>query len=113
MTKREIKKRLDEIEKEAATLRGLLDDKRRDQKLQCGWCGKRHAVRKLTLIQTHWYVEPYSCTGGDYWNQGEKQYECPSCGQRMRDLDRPWKDCDPKIAKLARYFKETIKEHKR
>src|SRR4051794_16353658 len=67
------------------TLNKRLDEAQSRKRLTCGFCGKRHQVSKLTLIQTHFYIEPYSCTGGDYWKRGEKQYECPSCGKRMRD----------------------------
>jgi hypothetical protein len=47
-------------------------------------CGKRLQVGKLTYIQTHWYVRPYSCNDGDYWNRGEGQFDCPNCGHRNR-----------------------------
>jgi hypothetical protein len=61
------------------------------------------------------YEPPYSCTGGDYWYESEKQYECPSCGERQRDpAPHGWDDrqFDPRIGELARYFKETVKEYR-
>ena len=47
-------------------------------------CGKRHKIKDLELLQTHWYVEPHGCTGGDYWNEGEVQFICPMGGTRNR-----------------------------
>lgn len=52
-------------------------------------CGAQFPVNQLTYIQTHWYTAPYSCTGGDYWNQGEGQFMCPSCGHKNRLYERP------------------------
>lgn len=52
-------------------------------------CGTMHKVGSLEYIQTHWYVEPHGCSGGDYWNQGEGQWLCPSCGHRNRLYDSP------------------------
>lgn len=53
----------------------------------CTHCKQKTKVRSITVIQTHWYVQPYSCNGGDYWNAGERQYNCPKCGQRNRDFN--------------------------
>lgn len=38
------------------------------------------------------------CTGGDYWKQGEGQFECPKCGHVNRLYDRP------DVVELKRYF---------
>lgn len=57
--------------------------------LVCRSCKKKSKVSTITLIQSHWYVTPYSCNGGDYWNTGEKQYNCPKCGHRNRDYNHP------------------------
>lgn len=101
-----------------ATLHAERAEAQRRKMLTCGFCGKRHRVGRLTLVQTYFYIEPYSCTGGDYWKQGEKQYECPSCGERMRDPgDNDYlakgTQFDRRIGQLARYFKDTVKEHNR
>lgn len=47
-------------------------------------CGAWHPIKELTYIQTHWYNEPYGCTGGDNWYAGEGQWRCPSCGHLNR-----------------------------
>lgn len=70
--------RLDEAE---STLRQV----RARRALLCG-CGSSHAIGELELHITHWYVEPHGCTGGDYWNEGEWQFVCPTCGALNRLL---------------------------
>jgi hypothetical protein len=52
-------------------------------------CGAQFPVETLEYIQTHWYTSPYSCTGGDYWSQGEGQFICPKCGSLNRLYERP------------------------
>jgi len=47
-------------------------------------CGTVFEIGALVYMQTHWYVEPYGCTDGDYWNPGEGQWVCPECGHRNR-----------------------------
>jgi hypothetical protein len=74
--------------------------------LECWKCHKKTQVGLLTYIQTRYYTEPYGCTGGDYWSDGEGQYICPKCGE----LNRPiWNN--PRIIELKRYFKEIVKKH--
>lgn len=65
-------------------------------------CGRTTQIRNLVYIQTHFYVRPHSCTEGDYWKQGEGQFDCPHCGHRNRLYDRP------KLEKLKRLFKDTV-----
>lgn len=60
-----------------------LGDVRKRRKIGCS-CGKKHAIGTLELLITHWYVSPYGCTDGDYWNEGEWQFVCPSSGARNR-----------------------------
>lgn len=63
-------------------------------------CGATLRVADLTYIQTHWYTAPYSCSGGDYWNQGEGQFMCPKCGEKNRLYERP------EVEKLKSRFKD-------
>lgn len=73
--------------------------------LECRKCKWRFEVKTATYIQTHWYVEPYSCTGGAYWNQGEGQVECPSCGNINRVYNAP------EIVALKLHFKNIKDTH--
>lgn len=68
-------------------------------------CGALHEIGKLTYFQTHWYVSPHGCSGGDYWKRGEGQWLCPGCGHRNR-LHR-----SPEIEKMKRYFAEVVDDH--
>lgn len=70
-------------------------------------CGALLPVKNLTYIQTHWYTEPYSCNGGDYWNEGEGQFACPECGAINRLYERP------EVVKLKSYFKDVKNVHSR
>lgn len=47
---------------------GVLDNGR-----NCRGCGAHFPIAKAKFIQTHFYIEPHGCTGGDYWKQGEGQ----------------------------------------
>lgn len=70
-------------------------------------CGASLRVSDLTYLQTHWYTEPYSCTGGDYWNQGEGQFICPKCGAKNRLYERS------EVEKLKKYFKAVENKYDR
>jgi hypothetical protein len=69
-------------------------------------CGKATPIRELVYIQTHWYVEPHGCTGGDYWRAGEGNFDCPHCGHRNRLYDRK------PIEALRHLFRGVTNEHR-
>lgn len=106
-TERELRKRLAAVNATAAELCAELDGFRRRRRVLCRSCGRRTVVSALTYIQTHFYISPYSCTGGDYWKEGEGQFDCPKCGARNRLYDRP------DVVALKRYFAAVVKEHER
>lgn len=68
----------------------------------CRKCEMGSKLKETVYIQTHWYVRPYSCTGGDYWNSGEGQFLCPKCNTRNRLLS----DAAKVYEKMAHCFKE-------
>lgn len=69
-------------------------------------CQKRVQIGKLIYIQDHWYTEPHGCSGGDYWNQGEGAFICPSCGRYNRLANRD------DVVELKHSFKEVLKVHR-
>lgn len=73
----------------------------KDAEVQClnKSCGAYLRIGDLTYIQTHWYVQPHGCTGGDYYRAGEGQFKCPKCGMRNRMLGE-------NVEKLKVHFKE-------
>jgi rubrerythrin len=75
--------------------------------IDCTSCHAQHAIGDLVYIQTHWYVHPYSCTGGDYWNEGEGNFKCPACNAINRLYNRE------EYQKLKHRFKEIVKTHER
>ena len=83
------------------------DDLKKQTALTCPKCNEDTQIQNLTYIQTHWYTPPRGCTEGDYWNEGEGQYDCPHCKVRLRLFKLP------EIMAMKRLFKEIIKEHDR
>ena len=51
-------------------------------------CSCTMQVGEIVLLQEKWYVEPHSCTDGDYWRHGECQFICHSCNRVNRLLFR-------------------------
>ncbi len=70
-------------------------------------CGRRTQIQNLTYFQTHFYVSPHGCNGGDYWSEGEGQFDCPKCGCRNRLYNRP------AIMELKPYFNSVENVHDR
>lgn len=72
----ETETRLAELKQERDVLLG-------QTRLYCVVCKTSHPINKYRYLQTHWYVEPHGCSGGDYWKQGDGECQCP-CGQVLR-----------------------------
>lgn len=71
-------------------------------------CGVEHEIKNLTYIQTHFYIKPYGCTGGDYYREGEGQFICPACGHRNRLYTRPEiQDLKPAFGKIVDEYTDT------
>ena len=73
-------------------------------------CEKTFPIKDIVFLQTHWYVEPYSCSGGDYWKTGEGNWVCPNCNHRNRLVDC-WTPGSEEIAKLKHLFLEVEDEY--
>ena len=55
---------------------------------KCPCCEKRTQLSKLTLIQDHYYVAPYSCNGGAYWTTSKAVFiPCSTCDTVSRICD--------------------------
>ena len=100
----DLRNRLAEAEKKAQNLRSELDAALGYTEVECRGryrqkgCGRRTPIRELVYIQTYWYVSPYSCSGGDYWNPGHGEFDCPHCGARNH-LDH-----HPEVQKMQHLF---------
>lgn len=80
MNEKQLEHQKAQIEKRLATARGR-------KFWVCPGCQQRTQVRLLDLVVRLYYVEPFSCTGGDYWTRGDKPtfyVTCPKCDKEMR-----------------------------
>lgn len=93
--------RLESLGRSEEKVLAELDELRARKLIACDRCGRRTRVSRLVYLQTHWYVTPHGCTGGDYWRPGEGQFDCPKCGARNRLYDRP------DVVALKPYFAAT------
>src|SRR5271157_209043 len=78
-----------EIEYAEDNIRRLRDKKSRTlsgKMFRCVACKGIHKIKTCVAIQTHWYVAPHSCSGGDYWNEGELWILCPKTSVANRVL---------------------------
>ena len=79
------------LEAEIAKIDITLEKLKGNRTLLCG-CGQKHKIKDLTLLRDYWYVEPYSCSAGDYYNEGEKAFIClDDSTVRNRIFDNGWK----------------------
>ncbi len=87
---------LAEVRQEERRLLEEIDKRNKKRTIQCYSCNNHHEIGELAAIQTHWYVSPHGCTGGDYWLEGELQFICPETGIVNRLLfdncDVPWEE---------------------
>lgn len=77
------------IENTRILLKNLVE--RREKQLstkviKCASCEKSNKIKDIELVGVETYVQPYSCTGGDYWQHSEYNYICPHCQVRNRFL---------------------------
>lgn len=90
-----IKDKILKLEEELESARNDLKNVRSRRKILC-YCGEFHKIQDLIVIITHFYIEPYGCTGGDYWKEGEWQFSCPSTNKINRimfnDYSIPYKE---------------------
>ena len=64
-----------------------IEQQKKDTRIVCS-CGHSQKISDSVFVQTHWYTRPRGCMEGDYWNNGEGQVVCESCGVRMRLYDK-------------------------
>ena len=104
-------------QKESQVLKEI-DRRNKKRSIKCGGCENYHEIGSLAAIQTHWYISPRGCVGGDYWNEGELQFVCPETGIVNRLLfnnyDVPWEERkiyknDPE-QQFKRNYKKLFKE---
>lgn len=95
----EINKKISKLKDQVAFLVEQKNEVLCQTRVDCPVCNKPFMICESEYLQTHWYVEPHGCTGGDYWNAGEGNCVCPNCKARLRLYN-----C-PELVKLKTLFK--------
>ena len=96
---------IEELHEKIATIR-------KNRTIRCASCKQDHAIKDLVAIQTHWYVSPTGCTGGDYWQEGELQFICPETNVINRLLFQQKSEAENKFRSIYKsLFKEVIQNH--
>ncbi len=63
--------------------------------IRCSKCHKNSRLASWSFIQGMFYVEPFSCTGGDYWLNSQTSschITCPKCGYENYIYNHPDRD---------------------
>lgn len=81
-----IKKAITELDAQRKKLVSQLGTAYGNKTFPCVFCNKRHKFKDCDAIQTHWYEEPYSCSGGDNWYENELWILCPTTQHYNRML---------------------------
>ena len=108
---------LKKVREEESQVLKKIEERNKQKKIQCASCEKAHKIGRLRAIQTHFYISPHGCTGGDYWLEGEMKYICPTNDTINRLLfnsdDVPY-EYDPEEQFKTNYkhlFKEVTDRH--
>lgn len=105
MTKLEkIKKELSKLKLKEAQLVKQEETEQSKKLIECTGCKKKTQIGKIVYIQTHHYIEPHGCTGGDYWVESEGLFICPKCSAENRMYDRTqFQDLKYQFKKITDY----------
>lgn len=91
-------KRVLALRQQIKSLEQEIEDTKANSYFTCPNCEKKTKVKNVTLVARQHYVEPYSCSGGDYWTFQEWVIACPKCNNGIRSYD--------KKSELFRFIKE-------
>ena len=90
-----VQNKLNRLENERKRAREEQRDIIRRSLIRCTVCRKQSRLFSWTFIQDKYYVEPYSCTGGDYWLNSETRgchLVCPKCSGEIYLYNHPQRD---------------------
>ncbi len=113
----QIKKEIAKIDSAKSRLLKMCLEKARKTKICCAKCRRQSELRKWTFVQDHYYVAPYSCSGGAYWLQSETKVcnvICPKCRHRNYIYIHPQRDKLVEIEKefsASKLFHAVTEEH--
>jgi len=110
---RQLDQRIKRTEKQLKELKAERKKRTRAPFVQCignchgEGCGRKTRVDKLVYIQTYWYTEPFSCSAGDFWTEGEAKFVCPKCLHLNREFSRH----DEVLSKHRKHFGEEVEAY--
>lgn len=87
--------KIQELQTEIAKVRQKIFDKIRKRFIKCTKCGKKSRVASWIFIQKYYYVEPFSCTGGDRYLSSDMEVcyiKCPKCKEKIYIHTHPQKE---------------------
>ena len=105
---RQLNEEIEQAEKEIDALQNRIKELKGKFKYKCPNCKKMSMLKKTDSVQHHFYVEPYGCTGGDYWNTAGVSWTCPKCESKLR----PSYGERDEWQSISSYFKSKTDEHK-
>ena len=73
------RKQIEELEGQISEAIQSLEEAKGDEYFSCKRCKQRTKVSNTTVIKKHYYVQPYSCSGGDYWSFDYYIVVCSKC----------------------------------
>jgi len=73
-------------EKALAIKKMICDEEQKTLVLECSHCGLKHDAKDIDLLEVFEYVEPYSCSGGDYDRSYGYRFDCHGCGRWQKVL---------------------------
>jgi Fe2+ or Zn2+ uptake regulation protein len=86
------RKRIKELKTKLSSIVEELNEKQSNLYFICKKCNKRFKYKNLNIFIQEWYVEPFSCTGGDYWETSKDiEIMCPNC-DTVTEIDRDHND---------------------
>jgi len=78
--------KLEDLDLQKDKINKQIEKRNAQRKLPCYSCNGKHKICELEAIQTYYYTEPYSCTGGDFVTRSDLHFVCPITGDRNRML---------------------------
>jgi len=79
-----IQKKLDRLESKKITARREQRDIIKRSLIKCAKCNRKSQLSSWVFIQDMYYIQPFSCTGGDYWLNAKTRschIVCPKCSK--------------------------------
>lgn len=84
----ELRLDIHDLENRIKLLKTDLADAKKDELFACSRCKKRTVVKNISVVKEHYYIEPYSWGGGDYWRFSNYLTLCTKCNSFTNVYDK-------------------------